>query len=198
MNIIRKRKSCAIVGLTPPSFPYYCPEEDVPEDSQLSPDSDFEDTSYKECQMEKHPDCIKTKERLKNLITTLVLDGVHEFYCAVEQGIGMWAMEIILDMNSEETPLTLTLVSAWEGEADQWNANARYRLFDNILPHPSVKTFRVSNLYTDTCIQQRDKILLQRSDVLIALNDGYNLSDLGLIISKAKKRKKEVLSFTVA
>lgn len=193
-----KNKSCAIVGLKPSTLPYYRLEDDIPEDDVVKPDDTYEDTSYLESKLEQHPDCLALKHRLQRLIEGLMKDGVTDFLCPVEQGVGMWAAEIILKLSDEKNPLTLTLVSAWEEEANNWNSNARYRLFDTIYPNPVVKTLRLGNHYTDTCVKERDDLLVERADVLIALDNGNPDSNLGYTVEIAKKSNKKVMYVAVA
>lgn len=64
----------------------------------------------------------------------------------------MLVAEIVLKLTDEKkNPLTLTLVSAWEEETNNWNSNARYRLFATIYPHTAVKICVWQSLYRQLC-----------------------------------------------
>lgn len=195
MSNIRKTNRCTITGHIPSAFPYYIPEEDIPEDEFMHPEEDYDedDTSYLICNMEQHPDCIDLKQRLREAILEQIKGGVKDFFSGTQQGVEMWATEIIMELHSQFPDISITLIGVSETETYHWNGNARYRAFDEIYTHEAVKfTYTSKGCYAGT-LEERNRLLVQRADTVLAVFNGGDLTDVGEFLRMAKKSKKRII-----
>lgn len=140
---------------------------------------------------ENHPKCIKMREKIREEILKQIEDGCDSFYTGVEMGVEMWSAEIILKLKDEHN-LTLISVLADENRADDWSEEHRERYFDYILPNSDTVVYSEYGRTSDS-IMKRDKIMLQRSDVVIAIFDS-RLQEMQLShsIQSAKTLKKKI------
>ena len=99
-----RKKSCAILGSPPISFPWGYDEED--------------------------PACATLKLLLLNRITYFRSQGVTDFYVVLDAGMGLYAAESVAQLCSEDEALRLICVVPWEGQATKWTPELRDRFYN--------------------------------------------------------------------
>ncbi|MFI3253838.1 MAG: SLOG family protein [Eubacteriales bacterium] len=167
MNFEKVKKHCTITGLSPQQFPFSIgsPEEKALEKS--------------------------LKEQIKNEILQAIQEEYTEFYCGMELGCELWAGEILLELR-QEFPIKITSVIASEHRADDWSDEDREKYFDEVLPNVDEEIY-ASRANSHEAIPYRNKLLAQRTDKLIAVDNGADISDVADLIRRVKKLGKEIV-----
>ncbi len=121
---------------------------------------------------EGHPDCLRLKVSLIGEVDKMRKNGVTAFLTGMAQGIDLIAAGIVLDMRRAypEDNLRLAAVIPYEGQADRWGEEYRERYFDILSKADEVVTLRTR--YADTCMQERNRYMVNASSHLIAVYSG--------------------------
>jgi uncharacterized phage-like protein YoqJ len=121
---------------------------------------------------EGHPACLRLKVSLIGEIDKRREEGVTTFLTGMAQGIDMIAAGIMLDLKRAYPAENIRLIAIvpYEGQADRWTAECRERYF-TILSKAD-KVIILQKRYTDTCIQERNRYLVDASSHLIAVLSG--------------------------
>ena len=116
---------------------------------------------------ESAPDCLLLKEVLECQILRLVNRGVTDFYSGLAQGTDSWAAQIVLSLRQENPSLKLHCVLPCENQAAKWTASAQ-KLHQQIQEEAdSVNCLSLA--YYDGCMLDRNKYLVEHSDILLAI-----------------------------
>ena len=145
---------------------------------------------------ESHPDCLAIKAKLKDEIKRQIKNGAASFLSGMALGVDMWAAEAVLELKAKKYPfLSLTAVIPCPNQALKWNKDCKRR-YDEILNACDEKIV-TSPAYFAGCMHVRNKYMVDRSDVLIAV---YNQSEKGGTASTvryAKKKCKEIVEILI-
>ena len=139
-------------------------------------------------QDERHPDCIALKLALSNKFSTLIDNGIKDFFINAEYGIPLWAGEIL-------TGLRQILVSShrvhicvpYEEQAARWSDEVRERYYNLHETADSVTMLRTR--YTENCYQETDHFMLNQSVMLLTDNSNAALTEYA---RKANKHIEKV------
>lgn len=130
------------------------------------------------------------KKRIENSILQAIEEGYVTFFCGMENGCELWTGEILLRLKKEH-PLKVISVIASENRADFWSEDDRERYFDKLLPHVDEEIY-TSRTNDNDAILYRNQFLAKRTDLLIAVDNGADISDVADMIRRCQKLKKEV------
>lgn len=121
---------------------------------------------------EGHPDCRELKIRLLEEADRMRARGVTVFLTGMAQGIDMIAAELVLDLRLAypADKIRLAAIVPHEGQADRWTLPYRERYFDILSKADEVITLR--RRYTTTCMQERNRYMVNASSYLIAVYNG--------------------------
>ncbi|MPM58748.1 hypothetical protein SDC9_105581 [bioreactor metagenome] len=121
---------------------------------------------------EEHPDCLRLKIRLLSLIDEMSKKGVTTFLTGMAQGVDIFAAEAVIDIRRTypEDKIRLIAVIPYEGQADRWNEKYRERYFNILAKSDDVITLQ--HRYTDNCMLERDRYMVDSSAYLIAVYNG--------------------------
>lgn len=122
---------------------------------------------------ESDPACEILKMRLKDEIYTAVQQGCTDFVCGMALGTDTWAAQTVLEV--KETlrgikPVSLHAYLPFPGQDSRWNAKSR-RKYREILDACDSVTV-TSAQYLPDCMERRNRAMIQRADLLIAVFDG--------------------------
>ncbi len=118
---------------------------------------------------EQSQDCLALKRRLELAIREAVTDGCTHFITGMAPGVDIYAAETVLQLR-ESCGITLECALPFMGHADGWNAPLRAR-HDDILRRANSVTTLASH-YTPSCMDVRNRYMVQQSDRLIAVYGG--------------------------
>lgn len=118
-----KNKSCAIIAEPPQCFPWGYDEED-------------------EC-------CAALKLMLLHRISFLITQGITNYYVPIDDGICLYAAEIIESLHESNNMIQLVCYQSWEEQATKWHPDLRDRYFNTLAVCSKVETAAIEQ--TPTC-----------------------------------------------
>ncbi len=121
-------------------------------------------------QNENDDRCIKTKEKLYDVISAVYISGIRHFICGMALGSDMFFCEAVLLFKEEHAEVTLEAALPCEDQAAKWNEQQRNRYFQ-LIQQCDIETY-VSRKYTPDCMLRRNMYMVDNSSVLIAVYDG--------------------------
>ena len=136
-----KEISCAVIGSPPLSFPWGYDEEDEI--------------------------CVTLKLLLLNRITFLRGQGVIEFYVVMDDGMGLYAAEMLNSLRERDESLRLVCIVPWEGQATKWTPELRERYYTVLEKCSEVKMTSTSE--TVDCVITSMLDAIDMSDMVIAV-----------------------------
>ena len=138
---------------------------------------------------ESHPDCVRLKENLKNEIMRQIRDGADTFICGMAQGVDTWAAESVLEAKSEFPYIKLIAAIPCPDQAKHWAKQAVYR-YESILKKCD-DTKIISPFYHGGCMHQRNRCMVDNSDVLIAVYDNSESGGTAFTVNYAKSKREK-------
>lgn len=139
---------------------------------------------------EDDPRCKKLKKVLYNTVEQAIIDGYKNFYCGMARGIDTLCAETVLELSVKFPDVKLHAVLPCPGQSDNWLENDR-AVYKGLLEKCSSKVL-VSPFYTDTCMLARNRYMVDNSERLIAVWNGYFRGGSAYTVRYAKKQSKEI------
>lgn len=158
-------KVCAFTGHQPKSFPW----------------------KYNEAA----PGCVLLKEVLAEQIKALADRGVTDWLSGMAQGVDLWCAQIVLDLRKENPALKLHCVLPCEGQESKWAASAQER-YRSILAQANEVVY-VGQEYNRDCMQERNRCMVDRASILLAVYNGAWRSGTGATVRYALKKGRDVI-----
>lgn len=140
---------------------------------------------------EAAPDCVKLKQALAEQITTLANAGILEFLSGMAEGADTWAAQTVLALRDKNPALKLHCVLPCESQADKWMDSAREQYF-SILSQAD-KTTYVSRIYTEGCMLERNRFLVDHAGILLAVYNGEQRGGTAATLRYARKKNRAIL-----
>lgn len=135
--------------------------------------------------------CDELKSKLEELIRKLIEEeGVTHFISGVALGVDTYAANIVLELKSEYSDITLECAIPWENQAAKWNERDREIYYDLI--SKCDKETLLQQRYSNDCLQKRNEYMVDKSDFIIAVWNGKP-SGTGNTVKYAQKKNKAVL-----
>ena len=153
--------TCAFTGHRPKSFPW----------------------KYNEAA----PDCVLLKEVLAKQIKLLADRGVTDWLSGMAQGVDLWTVEIVLDLKKKNPALRLHCILPCEGQEVKWSAAEQER-YHSILKRADEVVF-VSRAYHPDCMLERNRYMVDRASILLAVYNGTQRSGTGATVRYAQKQE---------
>lgn len=135
---------------------------------------------------ESHPDCIRLKKRLAQVVDRLIDKGVTTFYTGMALGIDMWGAELVLDRQKNNKSIRLIAAVPCRGQEDRWSQEYKIR-YNRILSKVDDVVY-LANTYTGTCMQERNVYMVDNSDFVIAVYDGSKYGGTYQTVEYAKSK----------
>ena len=152
---------------------------------------------------EDAPGCVALKQTLTEQITALVDEGYTDFLSGMAIGVDMWAAQIVLDLRKKKSGLGILglggkgnapkqhCILPCEGQEEKWPAASQKR-YRAILEKADSIVY-VNREYSDKCMLERDRALVQFSSLVLAVYDGSFRSGTGATVRYAKRQGRELI-----
>ncbi len=132
----------------------------------------------------------KLKNVLSTVIDTAIEEGYTDFYCGMARGIDTFAAEIVIEKAKSNKNIRLHAALPCPEQNMNWTESEKER-FEKILSYTSTKTV-ISPMYTDTCMLTRNRFMVDNSQRVIAVWNGFFRGGTAYTVRYAKKEKKEI------
>ena len=119
---------------------------------------------------ETDPRCLVLKQRIADAVETAYEEGYRHFLCGMAMGCDLYFCEAVLDLRRRHDDVTLEAAIPCATQANTWPAaqRERYRCLLNQCDYETM----VSTEYSPSCMQRRDRYMVDHSSLLIAAFDG--------------------------
>ena len=127
-----------------------------------------ENSAYKNCVFTGHRELGDdfSKFRLKKTIETLIKQGTENFYNGMAMGFDLLAAECVLALRKKHPHVKLIACVPCYGQ-EKYFSDADKKRYVKILKKAD-ETVVLSDHYYQGCMQNRDKYMVERADVMIA------------------------------
>lgn len=113
------------------------------------------------------------KLRLYNKIIRAINSGYIHFISGMALGIDMICAEIVLNLKKRYPNITLECAIPCTNQAEKWT-NYSIVKYNNILSKADTITYVSSRKYYKGCMHNRNKYMIDNSNLLIAIYNGSN------------------------
>lgn len=134
--------------------------------------------------------CKKFKKHLRLIFRKIIKKGFTNFYTGMAEGFDMIATEILISLKRKHKINIWAAVPCKNQEA-KWKLSQQER-YHNILKECD-KIIILSDTYTKTCMQERNRFMVENSNIVIAYFSG-KASGTGNTIKLAIKQNLEVIN----
>ncbi len=137
---------------------------------------------------ESDPACEVLKMRLKDEVYTAVQQGYTDFLCGMALGTDIWAAQTVLEVKETLNgikPVHLHAFLPFPGQDARWSAKCR-RQYREILENCDSVTV-TSAQYLPDCMERRNRAMIHRADLLIAVYDGKSGGTKNTVLMAHKK-----------
>ncbi|MCD7947643.1 MAG: DUF1273 domain-containing protein [Oscillospiraceae bacterium] len=160
-----KDQTCCFTGHRPEKLPWKCNESD--------------------------PRCIALKEEIAKLLERVYHEkGMRRFLCGMARGADMYFCDAVLALRTRYPDVELEAVIPCEEQAAHWSEAERNRYF-SLVQACDYETM-IQRRYDKDCMLRRNRYMIRRSSMLIAVYDGM-LGGTMYTITQAKKQNLEVV-----
>ena len=138
---------------------------------------------------ERDPRCLALKRSMARELEGLYRRGVGHFISGMALGCDLYFAEAVLDLR-ERYPVTLECALPFPGQAERWTEDCRRR-WRAIVDSCDVETV-VQDHYDKGCMLRRDRYMVDRSAVVLAVFDD-SPGGTKYTLDYAARRQREVL-----
>ena len=119
---------------------------------------------------ETDPRCAALKRRIRDAAELAYEQGYRHFICGMAQGCDLYFCEEILALRQIHPDITVEAAIPCPSQADAWPAaqRERYRALVEACDFETMGSAR----YTSSCMQRRDRYMVDHASLLIAAFDG--------------------------
>lgn len=157
--------ACAITGHRPKSFPW----------------------KYNETA----PDCVLLKETLAAQIRLLADSGVTDWLSGMALGVDLWCAQIVLSLKEKNPALRLHCILPCEGQEVKW-PKAEQEPYHSILKRADEVVY-VSRDYHPDCMLERNRYMVDRASILLAVYNGTYRSGTAMTVRYAKEQGTKIM-----
>lgn len=134
--------------------------------------------------------CLSVKTLMLDWITAFIIGGVRTFYTGMALGVDQWAASIVLDMKQQYSGVRLIALVPCKTQADKWSEDQRNR-YKKILDECD-EVIILNEHYTRGCMHQRNRMLVERTEYLLAVYDGGNDGGTAYTVNFARKNNRQI------
>ena len=132
---------------------------------------------------ENAPSCVMLKEVLAVQISALAERGVTDFLSGMAQGVDLWCAQIVLDLRKKNPALKLHAILPCEGQESKWTVSAQEH-YHSILKQAN-EVIYVGQEYSRNCMLKRNRYMVDRTSILLAVYNGTYRSGTGMTVRYA-------------
>ena len=155
---------------------------------------------------ESHPDCVFLKQRLYEEIEKAIADGYDYFISGMTLGVDTWAAEAVLALKKKYPHIKLEALLSCVTQADNWSGELKEKFINLLAKCDCID--HVSLYYTSSCMHQRNRYMVDKSSLLIAVYNGAEggtqytieyaqkkgVNICRIVLEKNKRKKQNILS----
>ena len=119
---------------------------------------------------EGDPRCVALKSRIYDAVEAAYDEGYRHFLCGMAMGCDLYFCECVLVLRTARPDVTVEAAIPCPTQADAWPADQRQR-YERLVAACDFETV-VSAKYTSSCMQRRDRYMVDHASLLIAVFDG--------------------------
>ena len=119
---------------------------------------------------ETDPRCVRLKEALRREIVKAIERGYVHFISGMALGADTFAAECVLSLKKDYPHITLEAAVPCRFQAAKWNDADKARYVSLLARCDAVNVLQEA--YTATCMQERNRYMVDKSSLLIAVYDG--------------------------
>ena len=133
---------------------------------------------------ETAPDCVLLKETLAAQIRLLADSGVA-------LGVDLWCAQIVLSLKEKNPALRLHCILPCEGQEVKW-PKAEQEQYHSILKRADEVVY-VSRDYHPDCMLERNRYMVDRASILLAVYNGTYRSGTAMTVRYAKEQGTKIM-----
>ena len=119
---------------------------------------------------EEDPRCLQLKRRIMDALEAAYEEGYRHFLCGMAQGCDLYFCECVMELRRRHEGVTIEAAIPCPTQADSWPAAQRQR-YRALVEACDFETM-VSSVYSSSCMQRRDRYMVDHASLLIAAFDG--------------------------
>ena len=119
---------------------------------------------------EDDPRCTRLKQLLCDAVQAAWGDGYRHFICGMASGCDIWFCEALMRLRAERPDVTIEAAIPCEEQAAKWPPDLKKR-YDRLVTECDSVTL-ISRRYTPDCMMRRNRYMVDRSSLLLAVYDG--------------------------
>lgn len=119
---------------------------------------------------ESDPGCVMLKEKIYDAAEAVYSSGIRHFICGMARGCDLYFAEAVIKLRAEYPNITLEAAVPHRGQASRWNPEDREK-YEYLLDRCDTVTV-LSDRYTPSCMERRNKYMVDCSAVVIAAYNG--------------------------
>ena len=119
---------------------------------------------------EADPRCAALKRRMADAVDFAYEQGYRHFICGMALGCDLYFCECALALRERHPEVTVEAAIPCPTQAERWPAAQRAR-YEALVERCDLETM-VSAQYTPSCMQRRDRYMVDHASLLIAAFDG--------------------------
>lgn len=162
---MRVETACAFTGHRPKSFPWKYNETD--------------------------PRCLALKDILAEQIVKLAQAGVTDYYSGMALGSDLWCSRIVLNLRQNNPALNLHCILPCEEQECKWSPSAQEQ-YRTILSQADEVVY-VRRTYSSDCMLERNRYMVDRAGILLAVYTGAYRSGTGMTVRYANKMGRKTI-----
>ena len=119
---------------------------------------------------EEDPRCVGLKKRLYDAVEDAYEQGMRHFICGMAQGCDFYFCEAVLTLRKKHPDVTLEAAVPCLSQSNGWEA-AQQQRYRGLIALCDEETL-VQEQYTASCMQRRNRYMVDHASLLIAVHDG--------------------------
>ncbi len=140
---------------------------------------------------EADPRCVELKLELAARLEAIYALGFRHFLCGMAIGCDMYFAEAVIALRETHGDVTLEAAIPFGDQAGRWNAVQRRRYNRLIDSADKVTVLQIG--YTDDCMMQRNRYMVDRAALLLACYDGKPGGTMNTILYAERSGVKVIL-----
>ena len=114
--------------------------------------------------------CIALKRRMMDVIGAAYEEGYRHFICGMAMGCDLYFCECVLALRQQHPDVTIEAAIPCPTQPDAWPAEVQQK-YRQMVAACDYETL-VSDRYSSSCMQRRDRYMVDHASLLIAAFDG--------------------------
>lgn len=143
---------------------------------------------------ESAPACLELKARLEGAISAAYEAGFRHFLCGMATGADIYCGEAVAALRDAQPDITLEAAIPFDGQDKAWPAPWRKR-YQRLIESCDTVTV-LHTMYTPTCMMDRNRYMVDRSALLIAIYDGESRGGTQNTMLYALRQGVEIVELT--